>query len=222
MCGREKPTGSSAASASYSTNVPATGHRVVNTIVGGPAERVGVRTNDVSARSMPCMGAPTPGTYARQAGTKVETTQCVTVRRLHFRSNRDKILNTVVDAYRAGDLSGISRSPPRVARIDGNLICGSHRKLGQTQNDPDLQVGVTAADTAAEQAVEMAGLPRGAAIVPWEGQKLKFVMMTNSASERRRGLLGVFAVRLTRLAFAPRSPISATQPPNRTRLPVKG
>lgn len=150
---------------------------VVNTIVGGPAERVGVQPNDRIVRidTQDAVGfkqTDVPKYLRGKTGTKVEID---VVRQgepepLHFVIVRDKIpLNTVDAAYMAADGVGYIKVN-RFGRTTMPEFREAYRKLGKP--------GALILDLRGngggllDQAVEMAGffLPRGALIVSTEGR----------------------------------------------------
>lgn len=150
---------------------------VVNTIVGGPAERVGVQPNDRIVRidTLDAVGfkqTDVPKYLRGKTGTKVEID---VVRQgepepLHFVIVRDKIpLNTVDAAYMAADGVGYIKVN-RFGRTTMPEFREAYRKLGKP--------GALILDLRGngggllDQAVEMAGffLPRGALIVSTEGR----------------------------------------------------
>lgn len=150
---------------------------VVNTIVGGPAERVGVQPNDRIVRidTLDAVGfkqTDVPKYLRGKTGSKVEID---VVRQgepepLHFVIVRDKIpLNTVDAAYMAADGVGYVKVN-RFGRTTMPEFREAYRKLGKP--------GALILDLRGngggllDQAVEMAGffLPRGALIVSTEGR----------------------------------------------------
>lgn len=150
---------------------------VVNTIAGGPAERVGVVPNDRIVRidTTDAVGfrqADVPKYLRGKTGSKVEID---VVRHgepapLHFRIVRDKIpLNTVDAAYMADDSIGYIKVN-RFGRTTMSEFRDAYRKLGRPRNlILDLRGN---GGGLMEQAIEMAGffLPRGSRIVSTEGR----------------------------------------------------
>ena len=172
---------------------------VVNTIAGGPAERVGVRANDRIVRidTLDAVGmgrADVPKYLRGKSGTKVEidVVRHGTPGRLHFVIVRDKIpLNTVDAAYMAGDGIGYIKVN-RFGRTTMNEFTDAYRKLGEPRSlILDLRGN---GGGLLEQAVEMAGffLPRGAAIVSTEGRAVP--AMTFRAQSDGTDLKGRLAV----------------------------
>ena len=172
---------------------------VVNTIAGGPAERVGVRANDRIVRidTLDAVGmgrADVPKYLRGKSGTKVEidVVRHGTPGRLHFVIVRDKIpLNTVDAAYMAGDGIGYIKVN-RFGRTTMNEFTDAYRKLGEPRGlILDLRGN---GGGLLEQAVEMAGffLPRGAAIVSTEGRAVP--AMTFRAQSDGTDLKGRLAV----------------------------
>ena len=150
---------------------------VVNTIVGGPAERVGVMPNDRIVRidTLDAVGfkqTDVPKHLRGKTGTRVEID---VVRHgepapLHFVIVRDKIpLNTVDAAYMAADGVGYIKVN-RFGRTTMSEFREAFDKLGRPQSlILDLRGN---GGGLLEQAVEMAGffLPRGALVVSTEGR----------------------------------------------------
>ena len=136
---------------------------VVNTIAGGPAERVGVRANDRIVRI---------DTLRGKTGTKVgiDVVRHGTPGRLHFVIVRDKIpLNTVDASYLAGEGIGYIKVN-RFGRTTMDEFTEAYRKLGRPEGlILDLRGN---GGGLLEQAIGMAGffLPRGAVIVSTEGR----------------------------------------------------
>lgn len=172
---------------------------VVNTIAGGPAERVGVRANDRIVRidTLDAVGmgrADVPKYLRGKRGTKVEidVVRHGTPGRLHFVIVRDKIpLNTVDAAYMAGDGIGYIKVN-RFGRTTMSEFADAYRKLGKPRSlILDLRGN---GGGLLEQAVEMAGffLPRGAAIVSTEGRAVP--AMTFRAQSDGDDLKGRLAV----------------------------
>ena len=142
---------------------------VVNTIVGGPAERVGFKQTDV------------PKHLRGKTGTRVEID---VVRHgepapLHFVIVRDKIpLNTVDAAYMAADGVGYIKVN-RFGRTTMSEFREAFDKLGRPQSlILDLRGN---GGGLLEQAVEMAGffLPRGALVVSTEGRAVPPMSLCN-------------------------------------------
>ena len=170
---------------------------VVNTVSGGPAERVGVRANDRIVRidTLDAVGlgrADVPRYLRGKTGSKVEID---VVRRgepgvLHFVIVRDKIpLNTVDAAYMAGDGIGYIKVN-RFGRTTMEEFSKAYRELGRPQGlILDLRGN---GGGLLEQAVEMAGffLPRGATVVSTEGRAVPATsFQTQSDGEGLRGRL---------------------------------
>ena len=172
---------------------------VVNTIAGGPAERVGVRANDRIVRidTLEAVGmgrADVPKYLRGKRGTKVEidVVRHGTPGRLHFVIVRDKIpLNTVDAAYMAGDGIGYIKVN-RFGRTTMSEFADAYRKLGKPRSlILDLRGN---GGGLLEQAVEMAGffLPRGAAIVSTEGRAVPaMTLRAQSDGEDLKGRLAV-------------------------------
>lgn len=150
---------------------------VVNTIAGGPAERVGVRANDRIVRidTLDAVGftrTDVPKYLRGKTGTKVEidVVRHGTPGRLHFVIVRDKIpLNTVDASYLAGEGIGYIKVN-RFGRTTMEEFTKAYRDLGKPQGlILDLRGN---GGGLLEQAIEMAGffLPRGAMIVSTEGR----------------------------------------------------
>lgn len=151
--------------------------RVVNTIAGGPAERVGVLPNDRIVRidTVDAVGfrqTDVPKHLRGKTGTRVEID---VVRpgepgRLHFVIVRDKIpLNTVDAAYLAADGIGYIKVN-RFGRTTMSEFRDAYEKLGRPGSlILDLRGN---GGGLMDQAIEMAGffLPRGATIVSTEGR----------------------------------------------------
>lgn len=150
---------------------------VVNTIAGGPAERVGVRPDDRIVRidTIQAVGfrqTDVPRYLRGKTGSRVEID---VVRRgeprpLHFVITRDKIpLNTVDAAYMAADGVGYIKIN-RFGRTTMNEFRAAYEKLGRPEGlILDLRGN---GGGLLEQAIELAGffLPRGAVIVSTEGR----------------------------------------------------
>lgn len=150
---------------------------VVNTVPGGPAERVGVRANDRIVRidTLDAVGigrADVPKYLRGKTGTKVaiDVVRHGTPERLHFEIIRDKIpLNTVDAAYMASDGIGYIKVN-RFGRTTMEEFTAAYRGLGSPQKlILDLRGN---GGGLLDQAVGMAGffLPRGARIVSTEGR----------------------------------------------------
>lgn len=150
---------------------------VVNTIAGGPAERVGVRANDRIVRidTLDAVGmsrTDVPKYLRGKTGSKVEidVVRHGTPGRLHFVIVRDKIpINTVDAAYLLGDGIGYIKVN-RFGHTTMEEFRESFRKLKHPKGlILDLRGN---GGGLLEQAIEMAGffLPRGAKIVSTEGQ----------------------------------------------------
>ena len=152
---------------------------VVNTIAGGPAERVGVRANDRIVRidTLQAVGmtrTEVPKHLRGKTGTKVEidVVRHGTPGQLHFVIVRDRIpLNTVDAAYRVGDDIGYIKVN-RFGHTTMDEFREGYRKMGRPQKMIlDLRGN---GGGLLEQAIEMAGffLPRGATIVSTEGRAI--------------------------------------------------
>ena len=150
---------------------------VVNTIAGGPAERVGVRANDRIVRidTLDAVGmsrTDVPKHLRGKTGTKVgiDVVRHGTPGRLHFVIVRDKIpLNTVDASYLAGEGIGYIKVH-RFGRTTMDEFTEAYRKLGRPEGlILDLRGN---GGGLLEQAIGMAGffLPRGAVIVSTEGR----------------------------------------------------
>ena len=150
---------------------------VVNTIAGGPAERVGVRANDRIVRidTLDAVGmsrTDVPKYLRGKTGTKVgiDVVRHGTPGRLRFVIVRDKIpLNTVDASYLAGDGIGYIKVN-RFGRTTMEEFTEAYRKLGRPEGlILDLRGN---GGGLLEQAIGMAGffLPRGAVIVSTEGR----------------------------------------------------
>lgn len=150
---------------------------VVNTIVGGPAERVGVQPNDRIVRidTLDAVGfkqTDVPKHLRGKTGSRVEID---VVRHgepglLHFAIIRDKIpLNTVDAAYTVSDGVGYIKVN-RFGRTTMEEFRAGYERLGRPRSlILDLRGN---GGGLLEQAIEMAGffLPRGALIVSTEGR----------------------------------------------------
>lgn len=150
---------------------------VVNTVAGGPAERVGVLPNDriVRVDSVDAVGfrmADVPKHLRGKTGSRVEidVVRRGEPARLHFVIVRDKIpLNTVDAAYMAADEVGYIKVN-RFGRTTMEEFREAYRKLGKPRA---LMLDLRGnGGGLLEQAVEMAAffLPRGARIVSTEGR----------------------------------------------------
>ena len=150
---------------------------VVNTIAGGPAERVGVRANDRIVRidTLDAVGmsrTDVPKHLRGKTGTKVgiDVVRHGTPGRLQFVIVRDKIpLNTVDASYLAGDGIGYIKVN-RFGRTTMDEFTEAYRKLGRPEGlILDLRGN---GGGLLEQALGMAGffLPRGAVSVSTEGR----------------------------------------------------
>ena len=150
---------------------------VVNTIAGGPAERVGVRANDRIVRidTLDAVGmsrTDVPKHLRGKTSTKVgiDVVRHGTPGRLHFVIVRDKIpLNTVDASYLAGEGIGYIKVN-RFGRTTMDEFTEAYRKLGRPEGlILDLRGN---GGGLLEQAIGMAGffLPRGAVIVSTEGR----------------------------------------------------
>lgn len=146
---------------------------VVNTIAGGPAERVGVRPNDRIVRidTLDAVGmtrADVPKYLRGATGTKVaiDVVRHGTPGWLHFVIVRDRIpLNTVDAAYRVADGVGYIKVN-RFGNTTMSEFREAYRKLGRPEGlILDLQGN---GGGLLEQAIEMAGffLPRA----PWSSR----------------------------------------------------
>lgn len=169
---------------------------VVNTIVGGPAERVGVMPNDrivrIDTLSSVGMGRADVPKYLRgKTGTKVEidVVRHGTPEQLHFVIVRDKIpLNTVDASYKVADDIGYIKVN-RFGRTTMDEFTEAYRKMGKPEGlILDLRGN---GGGLLEQAIEMAGffLPRGAVIVSTEGRAVpasSFRAQTNGEDLRGR------------------------------------
>ena len=159
---------------------------VVNTIIGGPAERVGVMPNDRIVRidTLDAVGfkqTDVPKHLRGKTGTRVEID---VVRHgepapLHFVIVRDKIpLNTVDAAYMAADGVGYIKVN-RFGRTTMSEFREAFDKLGKPGSlILDLRGN---GGGLLEQAVEMAGffLPRGALVVSTEGRAVPPMSLRN-------------------------------------------
>ncbi|WP_418991412.1 S41 family peptidase [Alistipes sp.] len=152
---------------------------VVNTIAGGPAERVGVLPNDRIVRidTLDAVGfrqTDVPRYLRGKTGTRVEidVVRHGEPERLHFVIVRDKIpLNTVDAAYLIADDAGYIK----VNRFGRTTMTEFRRAWEQLGRPARLVLDLRGnGGGLLEQAVEMAGffLPRGAAIVSTEGRSV--------------------------------------------------
>ena len=150
---------------------------VVNTIAGGPAERVGVRANDRIVRidTLPAVGMTrkeVPRHLRGRTGSKVEidVVRHGTPEPLHFVIVRDRIpLNTVDAAYLTPEGIGYIKVN-RFGRTTMEEFTKAYRELGRPERlILDLRGN---GGGLLEQAIGMAGffLPRGAQIVSTEGR----------------------------------------------------
>ena len=150
---------------------------VVNTIAGGPAERVGVRANDRIVRidTLPAVGmtrTEVPRHLRGRTGSKVEidVVRHGTPEPLHFVIVRDRIpLNTVDAAYLTPEGIGYIKVN-RFGRTTMEEFTKAYRELGRPERlILDLRGN---GGGLLEQAIGMAGffLPRGAQIVSTEGR----------------------------------------------------
>lgn len=150
---------------------------VVNTIAGGPAERVGVRPNDRIVRidTLDAVGmrqVDVPKHLRGRTGTRVavDVVRRGVGERLHFVMVRDRIpLNTVDAAYMAADGIGYIKVS-RFGRTTMNEFREAYERLGRPAKlILDLRGN---GGGLLEQAIGMAEffLPRGALIVSTEGR----------------------------------------------------
>ena len=172
---------------------------VVNTVSGGPAERVGVRANDRIVRidTLDAVGlkrADVPKYLRGKSGTKVaiDVVRPGTPERLHFEITRDRIpLNTVDASYLAAEGIGYIRVN-RFGRTTMEEFTAAYRALGSPRGlILDLRGN---GGGLLDQAVEMAGffLPAGAVIVSTEGRAVPPTSFTaRSDGEDLRGRLVV-------------------------------
>ena len=172
---------------------------VVNTVSGGPAERVGVRANDRIVRidTLDAVGlerADVPKYLRGKSGTKVaiDVVRPGTPERLHFEITRDRIpLNTVDASYLAAEGIGYIRVN-RFGRTTMEEFTAAFRDLGSPRGlILDLRGN---GGGLLDQAVEMAGffLPAGAVIVSTEGRAVPPTSFTaQSDGEDLRGRLVV-------------------------------
>ena len=172
---------------------------VVNTIAGGPAERVGVRPNDRIVRidTLDAVGmtrADVPKYLRGATGTKVaiDVVRHGTPGWLHFVIVRDRIpLNTVDAAYRVADGVGYIKVN-RFGNTTMSEFREAYRKLGRPAGlILDLQGN---GGGLLEQVIEKAGffLPRGAVVVSTEGRAVPSVSYeTQSPGEDMKGRLVV-------------------------------
>ena len=182
---------------------------VVNTIAGGPAERVGVRANDRIVRidTLDAVGmsrTDVPKHLRGKTGTKVgiDVVRHGTPGRLHFVIVRDKIpLNTVDASYLAGEGIGYIKVN-RFGRTTMDEFTEAYRKLGRPEGlILDLRGN---GGGLLEQAIGMAGffLPRGAVIVStvqdWDrGVVVGRPSFGKGLVQRQIGLSDGSAVRIT-------------------------
>lgn len=172
---------------------------VVNTVSGGPAERVGMRANDRIVRidTLDAVGlerADVPKYLRGKSGTKVaiDVVRPGTPERLHFEITRDRIpLNTVDASYLAAEGIGYIRVN-RFGRTTMEEFTAAYRALGSPRGlILDLRGN---GGGLLNQAVEMAGffLPAGAVIVSTEGRAVPPTSFTaQSDGEDLRGRLVV-------------------------------
>ena len=172
---------------------------VVNTVSGGPAERVGVRANDRIVRidTLDAVGlerADVPKYLRGKSGTKVavDVVRPGAPGRLHFEITRDRIpLNTVDASYLAAEGIGYIRVN-RFGRTTMEEFTAAYRALGSPRGlILDLRGN---GGGLLDQAVEMAGffLPQGAVIVSTEGRAVPPTSFTaRSDGEDLRGRLVV-------------------------------
>lgn len=172
---------------------------VVNTIAGGPAERVGVMPNDRIVRidTVQAVGfrqTDVPKYLRGKTGTKVEidVVRPGMSEALHFVIIRDKIpLNTVDAAYMASDGVGYIKVN-RFGRTTMEEFREAYRALGKPKAlILDLRGN---GGGLLEQAIEMAGffLPQGALIVSTEGRVVPAMSYTAQVSgEDLHGRLAV-------------------------------
>ncbi len=150
---------------------------VVNTIIGGPAERVGMRPNDRIVRidSLLAVGMKMddiPNHLRGETGSKVdiEVVRHGEAQPLHFTLTRDKIpLNTVDAAYTTTAGHGYIK----VNRF-GRTTMSEFREAFERLGRPDRLILDLRGNSGGllEQAIEMAGffLPAGSEIVSTEGR----------------------------------------------------
>lgn len=159
---------------------------VVNTIVGGPAERVGVMPNDRIVRidTLDAVGFKQPDVPKHLRGKTGTRVEIDVVRHgepapLHFVIVRDKIpLNTVDAAYMAADGVGYIKVN-RFGRTTMSEFREAFDKLGRPESlILDLRGN---GGGLLEQAVEMAGffLPQGALVVSTEGRAVPPMSLRN-------------------------------------------
>ncbi len=150
---------------------------VVNTIAGGPAERVGVRANDRivridTLRAVGMTRTDVPKHLRGKRGSKVEIdiVRAGQPQPLHFVIVRDKIpLNTLDAAYLTNKGVGYIKIN-RFGRTTMSEFREAYTKLGKPQ---ELLLDLRGnGGGLLEQAIELAGffLPRGAVIVSTEGR----------------------------------------------------
>ncbi len=150
--------------------------RVVNTIVGGPAERVGVMANDriIRVDSTSIVGitqGDVPKLLRGKAGSRVDigVVRSGQSEELHFSIIRDKIpINTIDAAYKINPQSGYIRVN-RFGETTMKEFETSYRKFGRIEN---LVVDLRGnGGGLLSQAFEMANffLPKGSIVVTTEG-----------------------------------------------------
>lgn len=172
---------------------------VINTIAGGPAERVGVLPNDRIVRidTLDAVGfkqIDVPKHLRGERGTKVaiDVVRHGEPQLLHFVIVRDKIaLETVDAAYMANDSVGYIKVN-RFGKTTMSEFREAYRKLGKPQA---LILDLSGnGGGLLEQAIQMAGffLPRGSKIVSTEGRSVpSFVYNATSDGEDLDGKLVV-------------------------------
>lgn len=172
---------------------------VVNTVSGGPAERVGVRANDRIVRidTLDAVGlgrADVPKYLRGKSGTKVaiDVVRPGIPERLHFGIVRDRIpLHTVDASYLAAEGIGYIRVN-RFGRTTMDEFTAAYRDLGSPQGlILDLRGN---GGGLLDQAIAMAGffLPRGSVVVSTEGRAVPSVSYTTqSDGECLKGRLAV-------------------------------
>lgn len=172
---------------------------VVNTVAGGPAERVGMRANDriVLIDTLQAVGltrAEVPKYLRGRRGTKVslEVVRRGVPQHLHFTVERDRIpIHTVDAAFMASDSVGYIK----VNRFGHTTLAEfteAYRRLGRPQAlILDLQGN---GGGLLDQAIGLAGffLPRGAVVVSTEGRAVPATdFETQSPGEDLHGRLVV-------------------------------
>ncbi len=172
---------------------------VMNTIVGGPAEQVGVLPNDRIVRidTLDAVGmrqVDVPKYLRGKTGSRVaiEVVRHGEPERLHFVIRRDKIpLNTVDAAYMAAPGTGYIKIN-RFGRTTMREFREAFDRLGKPRKlILDLQGN---GGGLMDQAIELAGffLPRGAVVVSTEGRSVPPASYrTQSDGENRNGELVV-------------------------------